>query len=87
RYIPSNQCPRIFKIKKLLSELHQGPKDINSYYNRMRTLWDESKYFWSISMCRCGSMKEWMDYHNQECAMRFVMDLNAPMLKLGLKFH
>ncbi|KZV15509.1 hypothetical protein F511_38613 [Dorcoceras hygrometricum] len=75
RFHQSN-APRIFQVKRLLAELHQGAMDINSYYTKMRTLWDELKDFQPISVCRCGSMKEWMDYQNQECAMQFLMGLN-----------
>ncbi|KZV41298.1 hypothetical protein F511_40297 [Dorcoceras hygrometricum] len=74
RFHQSN-APRIFQVKRL-AELHQGAMDINSYYTKMRTLWDELKDFQPISVCRCGSMKEWMDYQNQECAMQFLMGLN-----------
>ncbi|KZV18776.1 hypothetical protein F511_15014 [Dorcoceras hygrometricum] len=75
RFCQSN-APRVFQIKRLLAELHQGAMDINSYYTKMRTLWDELKDFQPVSVCRCGSMKEWMDYRNQECAMQFLMGLN-----------
>ncbi|KZV13796.1 hypothetical protein F511_45032 [Dorcoceras hygrometricum] len=71
-----SNAPRIFQIKRLLAELHQGAMDINSYYTKMRTLWDELKDFQPVSVCRCGSMKEWVDYRNQECAMQFLMGLN-----------
>ncbi|KZV55756.1 hypothetical protein F511_21252 [Dorcoceras hygrometricum] len=74
RFHQSN-APRIFQVKRLLAELHQGAMDINSYYTKMRTLWDEMNDFQPISVCRCGSMKEWMDYQNQECAMQFLMGL------------
>ncbi|KZV30418.1 hypothetical protein F511_13002, partial [Dorcoceras hygrometricum] len=75
RFHQSN-APRIFQIKRLLADLHQGAMDINSYYTKMRILWDELKNFQPISVCRCGAMKEWLDYQNQECAMRFLMGLN-----------
>ncbi|XP_073049302.1 uncharacterized protein [Primulina eburnea] len=75
RFHQSN-APRVFQIKKLLTGLHQGSMDISSYYTRMRTLWDELKDFQPISVCHCGSIKEWLDYHNQECVMQFLMGLN-----------
>ncbi|XP_075473941.1 uncharacterized protein LOC142504998 [Primulina tabacum] len=75
RFHQSN-APRVFQIKKLLTGLHQGSMDISSYYTRMRTLWDELKDFQPIYVCQCGSIKEWMDYHNQECVMQFLMGLN-----------
>ncbi|XP_073067135.1 uncharacterized protein [Primulina eburnea] len=75
RFHQSN-APRIFQLKKRLNELQQGSMDISSYYTRMRTLWDELKDFQPISVCNCGSMKEWLNYHNQECVMQFLMGLN-----------
>lgn len=28
------------------------------------------------SICHCGSVKDWVKYHNQECVMQFLMGLN-----------
>ncbi|XP_073063739.1 uncharacterized protein [Primulina eburnea] len=50
--------------------------DISGYYTRMRTLWDELKDFQSVFVCTCGSMKEWMNYQNQDCVLEFLMGLN-----------
>ncbi|XP_073121584.1 uncharacterized protein [Henckelia pumila] len=75
RFHESN-APRIFQIKKLLTGLQQGSMDVNTYYTRLRTLWDELKDFQPVSVCNCGSMKEWMNYQNQECVMQFLMELN-----------
>ncbi|XP_073275485.1 uncharacterized protein [Primulina huaijiensis] len=75
RFHQSN-APRIFQIKKLLNGLHQASMDISGYYTRMRTLWDELKDFQPISLCTCGSMKEWMNYQNQDCVLQFLMGLN-----------
>lgn len=75
RFHQSN-APRIFQIKKLLSGLHQESMDVSTYYTRLKTLWDELKDFQPISVCHCGSMKEWVIYQNQECVMQFLMGLN-----------
>ncbi|XP_073017747.1 uncharacterized protein [Primulina eburnea] len=75
RFHQSN-APRFFQIKNLLTGLHQGSMDISSYYTRMRTLFDELKDFQPIFVCHCGLIKEWLDYHNQECVMQFLMGLN-----------
>lgn len=81
RFQQSN-APRIFQIKKLLTGLHQGSMDINMYYTKMRTLWDELK---PISVCHCGSIKEWLDYHNQECVMQFLMGLNESYAQIRVQ--
>ncbi|XP_075486495.1 uncharacterized protein LOC142526116 [Primulina tabacum] len=75
RFHQSN-APRIFQLKKLLTGLHQGSMDINAYYTKLRTLWDELKDFQPVSVCNCGSMKDWVNYQNQECVMQFLMGLN-----------
>ncbi|XP_073057276.1 uncharacterized protein [Primulina eburnea] len=75
RFQQSN-APRIFKIKKLLSGFQQGYLDVSTYYTRMRILWDELKEFQPVSVCKCGAMKDWINYHNQECNMQFLMGLN-----------
>ncbi|XP_073152621.1 uncharacterized protein [Henckelia pumila] len=63
RFHESN-APRIFQIKKLLNGLQQGSMDANSYYTKLRIMWDELKDFQAVSMCNCGSMKEWMNYQD-----------------------
>ncbi|XP_075492106.1 uncharacterized protein LOC142530193 [Primulina tabacum] len=75
RFKQSN-APRIYQIKKLLSALNQGSLNVNSYYTKLRTLWDELKDYQPASLCSCGSMKDWVNYHNQECVMQFLMGLN-----------
>ncbi|XP_073131628.1 uncharacterized protein [Henckelia pumila] len=75
RFYESN-APRIFQIKKLLNGLQQGLMDANSYYTKLRILWDELKDFQPVSVRNCGSIKKWMNYQDQECAMQFLMGLN-----------
>ncbi|XP_073138349.1 uncharacterized protein [Henckelia pumila] len=75
RFVQSN-APRIYQFKKFLSGLHQGSMDISAYYTKLKTLWDELKDYQPTSTCQCGSMREWMTYHNQDCVMQFLMGLN-----------
>ncbi|KZV54219.1 hypothetical protein F511_14632 [Dorcoceras hygrometricum] len=75
RFHESN-APRIYQIKKLLSGLQQGSMDVSAYYTRLRTLWDELRDYQPTSACTCGSMREWVNYQNQECIMHFLMGLN-----------
>ncbi|KZV43138.1 hypothetical protein F511_07953 [Dorcoceras hygrometricum] len=75
RFHESN-APRIYQIKKLLSGLQQGSMDVSSYYTKLRTLWDELRDYQPTSACTCGSMREWLNYQNQECVMHFLMGLN-----------
>ena len=75
RFHQSN-APRIFQIKKQIHDLNQGSLDINTYYTRLKILWDELKNFQPVPVCSCGGMKAWMDYQQQECVMQFMMGLN-----------
>ena len=75
RFHQSN-APRIFQIKQQLHGLSQGSLDVNSYYTRLKILWDELKNFQPVPVCNCGSMKAWMDYQQQEYVMQFLMGLN-----------
>lgn len=34
------------------------------------------KEFQPVSACHCGAMKDWINDHNQECSMQFLMGLN-----------
>ncbi|XP_073037030.1 uncharacterized protein [Primulina eburnea] len=75
RFLQSN-APRIFQIKRLLTDLHQGSMNISAYYTRLRTLWDELKDFQPIAPCHCGSMTQLVNFQNQECVLQFLMGLN-----------
>ncbi|KZV35390.1 hypothetical protein F511_35287 [Dorcoceras hygrometricum] len=75
RFHESN-VPRIYQIKKLLSGLQQGSMEISSYYTKLRILWDELRDYQLTSACTHGSMREWLNYQNQECIMHFLMGLN-----------
>ncbi|XP_073067251.1 uncharacterized protein [Primulina eburnea] len=75
RFLQSNAL-RIFQIKKLLTDLHQGSMNISAYYTRLRTLWDELKDFQPIAPCHCGSMKQRVNFQNHECVLQFLMGLN-----------
>ncbi|XP_073041655.1 uncharacterized protein [Primulina eburnea] len=75
QFLQSN-APRIFQIKRLLTDLHQGSMNISAYHTRLRTLWDELKDFQPIAPCHCGSMKQLVNFQNQECVLQFLMGLN-----------
>ena len=58
--------PRVFQIKQLLNVLYQGADDVNGYFTKLKTLWDELKDFRPIPSCNCGGMKALMDYQQHE---------------------
>ncbi|XP_024032616.1 uncharacterized protein LOC112095167, partial [Morus notabilis] len=75
RFHQSN-APLIFPIKQQLHGLPQGTLDVNTYYTRLKILWDELKHFLPVPVCQCGGMNAWMDYQEQEYVMQFLMGLN-----------
>ncbi|XP_073024275.1 uncharacterized protein [Primulina eburnea] len=86
RFHQSN-APRIFQIKKLLNGLQQCSMDVTTYYTRLRTLWDELKDFHPISVCNCGSMKDLINFQNQECVMQFLMGLNESYAQIRAQIN
>ena len=56
--------------------MNQGSLDVNTYYTRLKILWDELKDFQPIPVYHYGGMKTWMDFQQQQYAMKFLMGLN-----------
>ena len=75
RFCQSN-ATRIFQIKQQLHRLSQGSLDFNSYYTKLKILWDELKNYQPVLVCHYGGMKAYMDYQQQEYVMQFLMGLN-----------
>ena len=71
-----SNTPRIFQIQRHLLALNQGSLDVNTYYTRLKILWDELKEFQPIPVYHYGGMKTWMDFQQQQYAMKFLMGLN-----------
>ncbi|XP_021888870.1 uncharacterized protein LOC110807883 [Carica papaya] len=67
--------PRIFQLKQMMNSSMQGALNVNSYYTRMKMLWDELKTCQPTPVCCCGGMKAWNDYMEQEFVMLFLMGL------------
>lgn len=76
-----SNTPRIFQIQRHLLALNQGSLDVNTYYTRLKILWDELKDFQPIPVYHYGGMKTWMDFQQQQYAMKFLMGLMIRMLK------
>ena len=68
--------PRIFQIKKQFSTLNQGSLDVNSYFTKLKILWDELKEFQPVPLCHCGGLRIWTDYQHREYVLQFLMGLN-----------
>ncbi|KAG7600484.1 Retrotransposon Copia-like N-terminal [Arabidopsis suecica] len=64
-----------------LDRLHQGSLDLNAYYTRLTTLWEELKIFEELPSCTCGhctcgSNDRWLQLYERRNIVRFLMRLN-----------
>ncbi|XP_042041973.1 uncharacterized protein LOC121787335 [Salvia splendens] len=79
-----SQCDsaRIYQLKQKIMSLTQGDDDVNTYFTNLRIIWDEYKHTQPISWCictncRCQSAAKWHKHQEEECAMQFLIGLNA----------
>ena len=68
--------PRIYELKKHLIALVQGAMDVNSYFTRLKILWDEHKEFQHLPSCTCRAMRAWVELQQREYVIQFLMGLN-----------
>ncbi|CAD5334657.1 unnamed protein product [Arabidopsis thaliana] len=60
-------------IKTQLWNLKQQDMDINKYFTRFITLWNELKYYKPPMVCNCGGAKEALEkYEQEECLTQFL---------------
>ncbi|KAL4302210.1 hypothetical protein GQ457_10G003950 [Hibiscus cannabinus] len=74
-----NNGPRIFQLKKKLSDLTQGSMNISIYYTQLKIIWDELasvKPTCTCLQCSCGGLRKVLDDQQQELTMQFLMGLN-----------
>ncbi|KAL4347272.1 hypothetical protein GQ457_17G002930 [Hibiscus cannabinus] len=74
-----NNGPRIFQLKKKLSDLTQGSMNISTYYIQLKIIWDELasvKPTYTCLQCSCGGLRKVLDDQQQELTMQFLMGLN-----------
>lgn len=45
-----------FELKKELAHISQGCLDIDSYFNKIKQLWDEIASY-KVRVCTCGGVK------------------------------
>ncbi|XP_061348597.1 uncharacterized protein LOC133293976 [Gastrolobium bilobum] len=57
RYSQANG-PRIFQLKQRISSLCQGSLDVNGYYSKLKSLWDELQDYILLPSCTCGALRE-----------------------------
>nr|KYP44783.1 hypothetical protein KK1_033702 [Cajanus cajan] len=68
--------PRVFQLRHDLMTLKQGSLSITHYFTKVKALWEELTEYIPPHTCDCGAIKSWIDYHQSEYVMLFLMGLN-----------
>ncbi|XP_020221438.1 uncharacterized protein LOC109804079 [Cajanus cajan] len=68
--------PRVFQLRRDLVTLKQGSLNITHYFTKIKALWEELAEYQPSHACTCGGIKPWIDHHQSEYAMLFLMGLN-----------
>ena len=73
--------PRVFELRRMVSNLSQDNLFVSSYYTKFKIAWDELANYKSIpscscGVCTCGSVVASAQYQKEECTMNFLMGLN-----------
>ncbi|XP_061371875.1 uncharacterized protein LOC133314408 [Gastrolobium bilobum] len=68
--------PRIFQLKQRISSLSQGALDVNAYYTKLKSLWDELQDHLPLPSCTCGALHEIRTGREQDHILQFLIGLN-----------
>lgn len=68
--------PRIYELKKALSNLTQGEDIVSTYYGRLKTLWDELSVYDPLPTCNCGNLKIFSERYQRDSVIQFLMGLH-----------
>ncbi|XP_061373829.1 uncharacterized protein LOC133316130 [Gastrolobium bilobum] len=79
RFHQANE-PHIFQLKQQISSLHQGSLDVNTYYTKLKIIWDELKDYSPNLACTCGVLRILSTTQQQDYAMQLLMGLNDSFL-------
>ncbi|XP_062093439.1 uncharacterized protein LOC133799439 [Humulus lupulus] len=72
--------PRIFQLQTSVHSIKQGDSDVNTYFTRLKALWDELKEFQPIVPCSCGctcgAVERLLGYYTRDQILQFLTGLN-----------
>ncbi|XP_062093821.1 uncharacterized protein LOC133799845 [Humulus lupulus] len=72
--------PRIFQLQTSVHSIKQGDSDVNTYFTRLKALWDELKEFQPIVPCSCGYtcgvIERLLGYYTRDQILQFLIGLN-----------
>ncbi|XP_062117820.1 uncharacterized protein LOC133831500 [Humulus lupulus] len=74
----SNRCngPRVFQLRESAIALKQGNQDVQTYFARLKVLWDEFAEFYPTAICTYGAMEKLNDFYNLDQVLQFLTGLN-----------
>ncbi|XP_075096203.1 uncharacterized protein LOC142174321 [Nicotiana tabacum] len=80
RYGQSNLA-QLFELQKQLIETVQGSNNIATYFNNMKTIWDEielldARVVCSCAECKCGASEKNNALEERQKLVQFLMGLN-----------
>ncbi|XP_010556442.1 PREDICTED: uncharacterized protein LOC104825771 isoform X2 [Tarenaya hassleriana] len=72
---------KIYNIQQQLDLLHQGSLDLNSYYTKLNSLWEELKNHEPFPICTCKGCScdlsgRWQELYDRRNVVKFLMRLN-----------
>ncbi|XP_062114306.1 uncharacterized protein LOC133825368 [Humulus lupulus] len=68
--------PRIFQLRELATVLKQGDQDVQTYFTRLKVLWDEFFEFHPTVVFTSGAMEKLNDFYNLDQVLQFLTSLN-----------
>ncbi|KAL6208204.1 hypothetical protein ACLB2K_019155 [Fragaria x ananassa] len=75
RFLQTNTV-KLFNIEKALHDCKQGLDSVNTFYTKLKSLWDDRDVLCNVAPCGCG-LDEFIK--NQK-TMKFLMGLNENSL-------
>ncbi|XP_012857540.1 PREDICTED: uncharacterized protein LOC105976827 [Erythranthe guttata] len=81
--------PRIFQLRREIAGLRQHTNSVNTYFTRLKALWDEVSSFrprCTCGACTCGGVARLDDYYALEYTMTFLMGLHDSLQSSRVKF-
>ncbi|KAK4478963.1 hypothetical protein RD792_014470 [Penstemon davidsonii] len=65
-----------FHVEEAIHDCKQGNMTVGAYYTKLKGLWDEREALCSIPKCTCGTMKDILQFQQNQKTMKFLMGLN-----------
>ncbi|XP_048230661.1 uncharacterized protein LOC125370144 [Ricinus communis] len=75
RYSNTNSI-HLFHVEEAIHNCKQDNMTIGAYYTKLKGLWDERDALCNIPTCTCGTMKEVLQFQQNQKTMKFLMGLN-----------